>query len=481
MNKYHSEIICLVATAKMKANRNRKLFLLSLASCVVIVQCCACFARAVPFADNGTLKMLYDNRMHPQALEHDGSVYIVWRGEKGFPYIISYDLESREFSRPSMLLAGMEEKVDARKYKKDHHFSPVIWIDSEGYFHVLSGCHRTPGTHLISKQFGSIGSSLDSWDTVAQIAPGISYPTIFSIHDDKELIYYRTGGHTSSWTYRITDDNGKTWTGPSRDVTDMDINGRTEWSSYQTTLPSRDGRFLHVAFITYDDNKSDDPTRFYNPRYDQEVENEWKYNLYYVKIDLQAHDVTNFDGESMKTPIDIDQADAKCRIWDTKWRGAGVPPTILLDENGDPAFLHVLSEETLEDHQYYYVRRADGKWKQTPIAPSNHQWNSCHLARDDDGTLRAFLIVGVGYLDTGGYMDRYGGGAVEEWVSADKGNTWKEQRDLAPEESRYPGWKHNNIQPVTRPDGSFVDGLILFYGWQDSNGDGTAFLLDDRE
>ena len=133
MNKYHSEIICLVPTAKMKKNKTRELLLLSLASCVVIVQGCACFAGAVPFADNGTLKMLYDNRMHPQALEHDGSVYIVWRGEKGFPYIISYDLESRKFSRPSMLLAGMEEKVDAQKYKKDHHFSPVIWIDSEGY------------------------------------------------------------------------------------------------------------------------------------------------------------------------------------------------------------------------------------------------------------------------------------------------------------------------------------------------------------
>ncbi len=80
MNKYHSEIICLVPTAKMKKNKTRELLLLSLASCVVIVQGCACFARAVPFADNGTLKMLYDNRMHPQALEHNGSVYIVWRG-----------------------------------------------------------------------------------------------------------------------------------------------------------------------------------------------------------------------------------------------------------------------------------------------------------------------------------------------------------------------------------------------------------------
>ncbi|MHC4206112.1 MAG: hypothetical protein ACYSTT_15790, partial [Planctomycetota bacterium] len=175
---------------------------------------------------------------------------------------------------------------------------------------------------------------------------------------------------------------------------------------------------------------------------------------------------------------DIDQSDAKCRIWNTKWRGAGVPPTIAFDENGNPAFLHVLSEETTKIHNYYYVRRTNGNWKKTPITHSSHQWNSCHLARDEDGTLRAYLIVGDGYLDTDGYMDSYGGGTVEEWISTSKGNTWKKHRNLTPDKSQYPGWKYNNIQPVTRPDGSIVDGMILFYGWKDKDApEAKAFLL----
>ena len=431
------------------------------------------------FGEGGQIKMLYDRRQRPQSVYLNDKVHIVFNagGQIGAPaksptkpMAVTYDPLSRKFSEVVTLGPG----------KRDHHYGPVIWADENDYLHVLFGCHKTTGTHLISKQPGSIGSSLDSWDTGAQIAGGISYPAVFNIHHNQELIYYRTGGHTSSWTYRISDDNGKTWSGPAGDVTDMDIKGRTEWSSYQTQLPSRDGKFLHVAFITYDDNKSDDPKRFYNPRYGQAVANGWKYNLYYIKIDLATHDVTNFAGESMKTPIDIDQADAKCRIWDTKWRGAGVPPTIALDENGEPAFLHVLSEDTLRDHRYYYVRRAEGKWKQTPVARSNHQWNSCHLARDDDGTLHAYLIVGDGYLDTGGYMDRYGGGAVEEWVSADKGNTWTKQRDLTPEESRYSGWKYNNIGPVTKPDGSFADGMLMFYGWKDKESpEAKAFLVHE--
>jgi len=434
----------------------------------------------VAFGEGGQIKMLYDRRQRPPSVYLNNKVHIVFNagGQVGAqpkaptkPMAITFDPAAREFS----------EIVTLGRGSKDHHDGPVIWADEEDYLHVLFGCHRTPGTHLISKQPGSIGSSLDSWDTGPQIAPGVSYPTFFRIYDNKVLMYYRTGGHTSSWTYRITDDNGKSWAGPVRDVTDMDIKGRTEWSSYHTVLPGRDGRFLHVAFISYDDNKSDDPKRFYNPRYDRAVDNEWKYNLYYVKINLQTHEVTNFDGESMKTPIDIDQADANCRIWDTTWRGAGVPPTIALDENGDPTFLHVLSGETLEDHHYYYVRKAGGKWKRTLITRSNHQWNSCHLARDEDGTLHAYLIVGDGYLDTGGYMDGYGGGAVEEWSSRNKGDTWKKQKDLTPDESKYPGWKYNNVQPVTRPDGSVVNGMLLFYGWKDEESpEAKAFLLHEE-
>ncbi len=53
-------------------------------------------SRAVPFANDGQLKMLYDNRMHPLAVEYNNNAYIVWRGRKGNPYIISYDLKTRK-------------------------------------------------------------------------------------------------------------------------------------------------------------------------------------------------------------------------------------------------------------------------------------------------------------------------------------------------------------------------------------------------
>lgn len=52
--------------------------------------------------------MLYDNRMYPQAVEHDGNVQVVSRGRDGLPYTIAYDMEAPELSEPFMLLTGME-------------------------------------------------------------------------------------------------------------------------------------------------------------------------------------------------------------------------------------------------------------------------------------------------------------------------------------------------------------------------------------
>jgi hypothetical protein len=433
-----------------------------------------------PFGDGGLMNMLYDCRQRPQAVYLNKKIFIGYKGggkpsasgkAKTRPMLISYDVQSGQFSKPFSI--GPKSS--------DHHYCPTLWADTKNHLHVLSGCHKTSGTHLISKRPATLGSDKSAWIKAPQIASKLSYPTVFQIHGGRQLIYYRTDGHTSSWTYRISGDNGKTWTAPKNDVTDLDINGRLDWSSYHTKIPSPDGKTLHVVYTDYDDNKNaPDPKRFFNPRYKQAVTNEWKYNLSYVKIDLQTRVVRNIDGEILKTPIDLDYSKAKCQIWDTQWRGAGVPPVIHLDGKGEPTFLHVLSEDDLKTHNYYYVRRENGKWVQSVVTKANHQWNSGYLAADRNGVLHAYVIVGDSYFDSDGDMDRHGGGTIEEWISSDKGKSWKKHRGLTPDGKRYTGWRFNNIQPVTRPNGTVVEGFLLFYGWKSANSpDGKCFLLHD--
>ena len=84
------------------------------------------------------------------------------------------------------------------------------------------------------------------------------------------------------------------------------------------------------------------------------------------------------------------------------------------------------------------------------------------------------------YLKTGGYMDKHGGGKIEEWISRDKGDSWEKRRNISPDQAKFKDWKYNNIQPVTRPDGSVVDGMLLFYGWKDKDApEAKAFLLHE--
>lgn len=437
-------------------------------------------AEVLPFGKDGKFKMLYDARQRPQSVFLNGRLHLVYNGEakptknnKGDarPTFITYNPESRTFS----------DAVKLGSRHSDHHFSPIIWADRRDHLHVLHGCHKTPGTHLVTTKPVSTSDTDIEWREAPQIAPSLSYPTVFRISNGREIIHYRTGGHTSSWTYRITADNGLTWTGPSQDVTDLDLKGHLDWSSYQTKIPSRDGRYLHVVYTDYDDNKnSPDSKRFYNPRYNQEVSNEWKYNLSYLQIDLQTHDVHNADGKQLRTPIDLDYSRANCQIWDTDWRGAGVPPAVALNGQGNPTFLHVLSSaKDLKTQHYHYVRRVKDKWLKTPICAASHQWNSCHLRHAANGDVHAFVVVGEKYLE-GGYMDRHGGGRIEEWISRNHGNTWKKQRTISPVGKLYRDWRFNNVQPVVRPDGTEVEGMLLFYGWKDENApNAKAFLLHE--
>ncbi|MCF8380399.1 MAG: BNR-4 repeat-containing protein [Bacteroidales bacterium] len=446
-----------------------------------------------PFGNNGQLNTTYDARQRPNCVLVDGTLFLVYNGDgkgevdnlKIKPLAVSFDLATETFS--DVVTLGSESS--------DHHNSPVIWVDMEENLHVFHGWHHDLGIHLVSKDPLNIGNSIDDWEIGAAPSQKMSYEWMSRIYDDKQIVVYRTDGHTSSWTYRISSDNGKTWEGPENDVVDLDVQGGlvTDWSSYHAKAVSKDGNYLHLAFHAYDDYKTlvypgeissgeKDKSREFNPLYDNRRVS-YNYNLYYVKVDLRTDVVMNFDGDTLQTPINLEHANAECMIWDTEWRGGSIIPSILLDENDQPSFLHNISNYQHEDSlDYHYYRFVDGGWKDTRITHSNHEWNSTYLSKSDNGTLHAYLITGEGYLEKTGDMDGHGGGRIEEWISTDDGNTWQMHRDITPDPNVYPGWKFNNIQPVKRPDATLVEGMLVFYGWKEADRpSGKAFLFVEND
>ena len=201
------------------------------------------------FGEGGQIKMTYDARQRPNCVYHDGIIYLVFNAgaaesatgkSKSKPMAVAFNVASEEFSR--IVSLGSESR--------DHHDGPVIWVDTEEKLHVLYGWHHDLGKHLISNQPYNIGSGLTNWSAAPAPSSKMSYPWMSRIYDDKQLVFYRTDGHYSSWTYRISGDNGITWIGPENDVTDLDIRGGmdTDWSIYCAKAVSKDGNTMHIGF-----------------------------------------------------------------------------------------------------------------------------------------------------------------------------------------------------------------------------------------
>lgn len=430
-------------------------------------------AQAVRFAEDGALKMLYDNRMYPQAVESRGELFIVWRGDGGLPWIRSYNLAKRTFSPAWMLLEGMDVEIDAERFESDQHLSPVIWAEADGLLHVAFGFHGTPGYHFVSKAPGSV----TEWEGRPEISASISYPKIHRLADGKTLVYFRESGHLGFWTYRLSANGGRTWSRPGEPLIDMnapphDALMASHAGSYQTTRLSEDGRTLHVAFIW----KVEEPVR--SERYDQVLHDYTRrHNLYYLRVDLETGQAYNLAGKKLARPINKGVADRDCLVWDTHGRPASVGPSIALGDHDEPYLLLPVSGDTPYAGKFYFVRPHDGEWVRTPLTTSSHPFNSSHLERKADGSFRAYLIAGEGESMADDEMNRYGwGDRIEEWVSDSEGENWRRTRDLTPK----PGERYQNIQFVRGEKDETVNGLLLFYGWE-GQGKGRAYLLDERE
>jgi len=384
--------------------------------------------------------------MGPLALCYNDVIYIAYQanpnGPEAHPHVISYDLGEAQWSEPVQVGA-------VSRY--DHHYAPVIWLDCERRFHVLFNCHgQDGGIHLVSTK----PESIDEWTAAPGIANSISYPHVIPIDGGKSLLYYRTFGHMGYWTYQVSSDGGYSWTRPSVPLIDFDQEPQTisdTWAgSYHSVRAGRDGRSLHIAFVYWDERRG------VNPKYKCRLHSNRRYHLYYLRLDVSSGRFYSVEGDRVRTPVTRHRAE-QCKVWDTGHRLTNMP-SILLDDEDNPSFVMPVSEETPYECKFYFIRRSRGKWEKHPIVRTNHTWSGCHTANGGEGELIAYLAVG----DVDGETLSYGGGDVEEWVSADDGATWERRRGLAPE----PGLLYNNPRPVERTDGTEMPGFIVFFGWQ---------------
>lgn len=402
------------------------------------------------FGEYGSEKMIYDIRMGPQCLFHDGEFFAVYQaniaGGRALPHIVKRGRDGK-WSAP--VIPG-----DVSNY--DHHFAPVLWIDRTRHIHVLYHCHiyLNESRHLVSR----LPLDISGWQDAPCAAPSISYPAILNLPDGKLLLYYRALGHMGYWTWQISGDGGFTW--KRRDVPLVDFDRDPEvpgddWAgSYHSVTLGRGGRSLHIAFVYWDERN------WPHPLYKTVVGHRNRFHLYYLKADIESGELFTVSGERMECPVNKKAAE-KCLVWDTGSFLTNMP-SILVDENDCAAFLMPVSGRTLQDCTFWFIRRENGAWHRYPVTKATSTWNGSHMEYGDHGEIVAYLSGQAPQPEN----LPYGGGPLQEMVSGDGGKTWSLRAGIVPAD----GILCNNPRPVTDAAGVPVKRTLLFYGWPGPDG-----------
>lgn len=402
------------------------------------------------FAQHGSEKMIYDIRMGPQCLFHDGEYFAAYQSNplngRALPHIIKRN-RAGEWFEPVIL-------GDVANY--DHHFAPVLWLDKQLHIHVLYHCHiyLNQSRHLVSVA----PLDITAWNEAPAVAPSISYPTVITLPDGRLLLYYRALGHMGFWIWQTSDDGGFTWKRLTTPLVDFDhrpeIPGDDWAGSYHSVALSRDGKSLHIAFVYWDERN------WPHPFYNTVVGHRNRFHLYYLKANIETGELFTITGERMERPVNRHDAQ-KCLVWDTGSFLTNMP-SILVDKDDRPSFFMPVSGDTLHDVTFWFIRREANQWARYPVTKATSTWNGSHLEQGENGAITAFLIGEAQHPEN----LPYGGGPLLEFSSADGGKNWTRRAEISPAD----GLLCNNPRPVVNATGATLPRTLLFYGWQGPDG-----------
>ncbi|MHC4914947.1 MAG: BNR-4 repeat-containing protein, partial [Planctomycetota bacterium] len=230
------------------------------------------------FARHGSQKMIYDCRMGPQCIFHDGAFYAAWQANpesgRALPHIARRGPEG-DWSQPVVL-------GDVERY--DHHLAPVIWLDSGLHVHALYHCHirRDGARHLLSEK----PLDVTAWREGPRPAQSISYPRVLKHPSGRLVLYFRALGHMGYWTCRLSEDGGMSWRDPAGPLVDLDrdpqVPGDEFAASYHSAALGPDGRTLYAAFIYKEERQRT------HPLYKVRVDGLDRMNLYCARLDLDS-------------------------------------------------------------------------------------------------------------------------------------------------------------------------------------------------
>jgi len=300
-----------------------------------------------------------------------------------------YDHGTGMVPRPTILV---------NKRTTDAHDNPVISVDAAGYIWIFSSSHGTarPSYVWVSAE----PHSIDSFERV--LTTNFSYPQPWYV-PGRGFLFLHTKYGGGRRLYQMTSPDGRTWTQPR-------LLAAMEMGHYQVSW--RQGKKVGTAFN-------------FHPR---PRGLNWRTNLYYMETTDFGGTWRTAQGEELKLPLTSPNSPAL--VHDYRREGLNVyMKDLAFDSRGRPVILYVTSggweSGPKNDPRTWRTARWTGtRWEihGSIASDNNYDMGSLHIERDDLWRLIAPTQPGPQRYNTGG--------EVALWTSADRGKTWRMQKQL---------------------------------------------------
>lgn len=345
---------------------------------------------------------------------YNGRTYVAYQGAQFDLYLTAYNHSNSNFEGPYFVSKG--------NLIGDAHGYPDVLIKKYGT--GIGTVHMMGGSHVNALVYAKSSSIEDVSKMVVQTSPvaSCSYPTLRETTDGTLWLFYRTGGHLSTWAYRTSTDNGATW---SAATVFLNFGLGTSDAAYaNVTVDAADN--FHVVW-----NWQDEDNSLANPNFAAIGS---RYNAYYMKLSTGATVKTNIAGAALGTfPPTLATSNSECIVVSTtpslQFTNA---PVVTVDGGNNPYvfFVKETNSATGIPHDYK-VAWYSGSVQQTTITTTDHTFDEYNMECVSGSTpatvvMRAYVVTGGSSGINGDFdatqSDR--GGNIEEWTSTAGMASW---------------------------------------------------------
>lgn len=319
-----------------------------------------------------------------------------------------YDHKKKTVPRPTILLD---------KKTNDAHDNPVITVDGKGHIWIFSTSHGTSRPSYIHRSKKPY--SIDAFELIAatRLDNGKQVPmTNFSY---LQAWYLLKRGFICFFT--------KYGWGSGRTICFMTSKDGIRWSGWQRLATIAKGHY-QISGVA----KTKAASAFnYHPK---RGGLNYRTNLYYVETRDFGKTWRSADGQKLRLPLKSPKNPALVHDYESEGLKVYLKD-IRFDKNGRPIILYITSKGyeagPKNDPRTWTTACWTGKrWDIRPVTTSDNNYDMGSLYIEKDGT---WCIIGP--TETGPQPFNPGG-EMAIWVTKDKGNTWKQFKQITHKSER---------------------------------------------